>query len=309
MKSPAARPAFTRRPHCARRRCALAGPLLAGAILTALATVALAGELDFRPGFNLFSVAQDVQVGKANAAQVEKELPLLRDDEATRYLNDLGRRLSRYAPNNPPDYVWQFKVIDSADVNAFALPGGYIYVNRATLASAQDEAQLAGVLAHEEGHVVLRHGTHQATESLLAEKLPEILGGLLGQGDSLLSKLTQAGIGLGVQSLLLHNSRAMETQADSVGAYILYQAGYDPHALAQFFEIIKQRYPQDSGVIANFVADHPDPGNRIAAVDQEIPELGPAKVWLSDDTRFEAVRIHLLTLPPPPKPRPQPQGA
>ena len=165
---------------------------------------------------------------------------------------------------------------------------------------------MAGVLAHEEGHVVMRHGTHQASEVMLAQMPLQILGGLLGSSDSLLARLAQAGIGLGVESLLLRNSRGMEAQADSVGAYILYQAGYDPHAMAQFFEIIKQKYPQDSGVVAQFFADHPDPGNRIKAVDEEIPQLGPPKEWSSDDSRFQAVKNHLLSLaPPPPPPKPQ----
>jgi predicted Zn-dependent protease len=290
------------------RRTAWRRPLLIGTAFCALATMPLAAELDFRPGFNLFSVAQDVQVGKQNAEQMQKELPILRDSEANRYVSDLGRRLSRFAPNNQTDYVWQFKVVDSPEINAFALPGGYIFVNRATIEAAQDEAQLAGVLAHEEGHVVLRHGTHQASEAMLAQMPLHFLGGILGQSDSLISKLAQVGIGLGVNSLLLRNSRGMESQADSVGAYILYQAGYDPHAMAEFFEIIKQKYPQNSSAITMFLADHPDPGNRIQAVDEEIPQLGQPKPWLNDDARFAGVKRHVLSLPPAPPAKPPAQS-
>jgi len=268
--------------------------------LAGLGILALAAQLNLKPGFNLFSVAQDIQLGKENAVFVEKQVPVLSDEFATRYLNQLGRRLSGYAPNNQREYVWEFKLLDSSDINAFALPGGYIYVNRATIEAAQDEAQLAGVLAHEEGHVVLRHGTHQLSETLLAEKPLELLGGMLGQDDSFVSRLMQFGIGLGAQSILLHNSRSMEAQADAEGAYILYQAGYDPHALAQFFEMIEQKYAPRT---LQFLSDHPSPGNRIKSVEQEIVELGPVKVWSGGDPEFLAVKSHLLSLPPP-KPNP-----
>src|SRR6516164_7581341 len=203
-------------------------------------------ELKFKPGWNMFSPQQDVQVGRENAAQVDKELPLLQDATVERYVNELGRRLSTYTPNNREEYVWQFKVVNSPDINAFALPGGFIYVNRATLESAMEQAQLAGVIAHEEGHIILRHGTHQASETMLVQAPLAILGGFFGQSGSLMSKLAQYGIGFGVQSIMLRNSRSMEAQADSVGTYVLYQSGYDPHAMAQFFQIIEQKYPRQT---------------------------------------------------------------
>jgi len=278
--------------------------LLGSAVLAfiGLTTLAVAAELNLRPGFNLFTVDQDVQVGKENAAQVDKQLPILNDALATQYVNELGKQLSRFTPNNQPQYAWQFKVVNSPDINAFALPGGFIYVNRATLESAMEQAQLAGVIAHEEGHVILRHGTHQASETMLVQAPLAILGGFFGQSGSLMSKLAQYGIGFGVQSIMLRNSRSMEAQADSVGTYVLYQSGYDPHAMAQFFQIIEQKYPQQT---IQFLSDHPNPGNRIKAVDEEIPELGPPKTWTTDSPRFQAVKKHLLSLPAAPKPKPQ----
>jgi beta-barrel assembly-enhancing protease len=202
-------------------------------------------QLKFKPGWNMFSPEQDVQVGRENAALVEKQLPILQDVSVERYVNELGRRLSTYTPNNREEYVWQFKVVNSPDINAFALPGGFIYVNRATLEAAQDEAQLAGVIAHEEGHVVMRHGTHQVTEMMVAKSGLGILGSLLGgQGGSLGGTALQSIAGLGVNSAFLHNSRQAETQADAVGTYVLYQAGYDPLAMVQFFQIIEQMFHQ-----------------------------------------------------------------
>jgi len=262
-------------------------------------------QLKFKPGWNMFSPQQDVQVGRENAAEVDKQLPILQNATVERYVNELGRRLSTYTPNNREEYVWQFKVVNSPDINAFALPGGFIYVNRATIEAAQDEAQLAGVIAHEEGHVVMRHGTHQASETMLAKGSLGILGGLLGgQGGSLGSTALQGVAGLGVNSALLHNSRQAESQADAVGTYVLYEAGYDPLAMVQFFQIIEQKYPQRT---LQFFSDHPNPENRIKKVDEEIPQLGPAKQWKTDSPEFEAVKRRLLAIPPPPKTRPQGQ--
>ncbi len=280
----------------------------AGVLLSAaLATLAFATQLTFKTGFNLFTIPEDVSLGRQTAAQVERQLPLLDDETTTRYLAQLGRSLTAYAPNPQPEYAWQFKVLNSGDINAFALPGGYIYVNRATIECAASEAQLAGILAHEEGHVVMRHGTHQASEAMLAQKPLEILSGFFGQDGSLTSDVLRDLLGAGVESLLLKNSRSMEAQADSVGAYILYRADYDPRAMAQFFEALKQKYPGQTLGALSFLSDHPDPGDRVKAVDDEIPQLGPAKPWLADNRQFDAVRAHVLSLPPPPKPKPQPQ--
>ncbi len=274
-------------------------------VLLIAPTMAFGAEPNFKPGFNLFSPKQDVQVGRENAAQADKQLPILRDGETERYINDLGRRLAGYAPRNREEYVWQFKVVNSGDINAFALPGGFVYVNRGTIEAAQDEAQLAGVIAHEEGHVVMRHGTHQASQMILAQAPLSILGGFLGQGGTLMGQLAQLGVGLGVNSVFLHNSRGMESQADQIGGYILYHAGYDPHAMAEFFEIIAKKYPQRT---SQFFSDHPSPGNRIRAVDEEIPQLGPRRPGKTDSGEFQAVKRRLLGMPAPPKGHPTAQG-
>jgi predicted Zn-dependent protease len=275
--------------------------VLSLALLATLVSLAFAAELSFKPGWNLFSPKQDLQVGGENSAQVDKELPMLKDAEVERYVNELGRRLAEYTPNNRRDYAWQFKVVNSPDINAFALPGGFIYVNRATIEAAQDEAQLAGVIAHEEGHVVMRHGTHQASQMMLAQAPLAILGGMLGESGGLTAQLAQAGIGLGVNSIFLHNSRGMESQADEVGTYVLYRAGYDPRAMAQFFEIIEKKYPQGGGPVAEFFANHPNPGNRVKNVEAEISQLGPARPGKTDSPEFQAVKKRVLALPPPPK--------
>lgn len=274
-------------------------------MLVALLAPALAygvEALNFKPGFNLYSPQQDVQLGRANAIQIEKQLPMLNDLETVNYITRLGRKLARYAPNDLKVYVWDFYVVNSADINAFALPGGYIFVNRGTITAAENEAELAGVLAHEEGHVVMRHGTHQASEMSLVKAPLSILGAILGSSAGTAGSLIQAGLGFGVNSVFLKNSRGIESQADAVGTYILYHAGYDPHAMAQFFEMLQKKYPQQT---IQFFSDHPNPGNRVKNVNEEIPRLGPARAnWITDTPEFESVKRHLMSLPPPPKAHP-----
>jgi Zn-dependent protease with chaperone function len=252
----------------------------------------------FKLGFNLFSPQQDVEVGKENSAQIDKQLPLVNDPEALRYVNNLGKKLASYAPNNNSEYAWQFKIVNSTEINAFALPGGFIYVNRGAIEAAEDEAQLAGVLAHESGHIVMRHGTHMASQAMLAQAPLAILGGLLGESGSITARLAELGLGLGVNSLLLKNSRSAESQADEVGTYILYRAGYDPRAMGQFFQIIQQKYPQRT---LQFFSDHPNPENRIKAVDAEIAKLGPPRGTKTDSPEFETIKRRLAAMPPPPK--------
>lgn len=261
------------------------------------AAVALAVEstyrFDLKPGFNFFSKQQDISAGKDAADKVAQQLPLLNDPQILEYINNLGHRLTQFEPL-PADYPWSFKVVNTKDINAFALPGGYIFVNRGAIEAAENEAQLAGVIAHETGHVVMRHGTHQASQMLLAQAPLSILGGMMGSSGNLMGQLAQMGVGFGVNSVLLHNSRSAESQADEVGTYVLYHAGYDPHAMAQFFKIIEEKYPTKT---AQFFSDHPIPANRIQAVDAEIPKLGPPMQGKTDSPEFENIKRRLMGLP------------
>jgi len=268
--------------------------------LTAVPCVVLGVErLSFKPWWgNRFTPEQDVAFGRQGAADAEKQFPLLKDAQTEQYISALGHRLVLFAPNNSPAYVWQFKVVNSSDINAFALPGGFVYVNRGAIEAAQDEAQIAGVMAHESGHVVMRHGTTRATKAMLAELAGGLLEGIAGQSGSLTSQVFATIGGFGIGSWMLHNSRQDETQADEVGTYILYHGGYDPHAMAQFFDIIQKKYPQRT---IQFFSDHPVPENRIKDVNAEIPLLGPATQGKTNTPEFDAMKKHLLGLPPAPK--------
>ena len=256
------------------------------------------GKLDFKPGFNLFSLAEDVQVGKEGSTQIDKQVLLLNDALTLEYVKDLERKLIAVAPNNHAEYVWQIKLVNRTEINAFALPGGYIYVNRGLIEAAENEAQLAGALAHESGHVVMRHGTHAATQAMVAQGTLGIISGMLGQGDSLGGQLAQMGISLGLNSMMLKNSRSSESQADDVGTYMLYEAGYDPRALGQFFQLIERKYPQRT---LQFFSDHPNPQNRIREVDRDIARLGPPRGARTDSPEFEAAKRRVTALAPPPQ--------
>ncbi|MEZ5366138.1 MAG: M48 family metallopeptidase [Bryobacterales bacterium] len=185
---------------------------------------------EIKPGFNLFSKDQDIQLGQEAAAEIEKEVEVVKDKQLTDYVSALGNKLAKNSQD--PSYPFTFKVVADDSINAFALPGGPIYVNTGTIAQADNEAQLAGVIAHEIGHVVLRHSTNQASKASLFQ-LPAVLaGGALGKAGGLLGALGQVGLSLGLNSALLKYSRNAEHDADIVGARDMAETGYSPVEMA-----------------------------------------------------------------------------
>lgn len=256
-------------------------------------------EPTFKPGFNFYKPADDIEIGKQSVPQIEKEVPLLRDSAIENYVSKLGHSLVEYAPGFK-EYPWTFKVVNSQDINAFALPGGFIYVNRGVLETAVNEGQLAGVVAHEIGHVVMRHGTHQASQARLGQGALGALGAIFGGGGAG-GQIAQVGAGFLTTSILLKNSRGAESQSDEIGTYMLYEAGYDPHSMAEFFDILGKKYPQQT---AQFFSDHPNPDNRVKRVNKYIAELGPSKQRRNDTPEFQSARKRSLGLPAPAKAQP-----
>ncbi len=252
--------------------------LLSGMALT------LAARTKIKPGMNFFSKQQEVQLGREASAQVEKEVTLVRDSALTSYVNQLGQRLARYSPE--PEFPYTFKVVRDKKINAFALPGGPVYVNTGTIAAAENEAQLAGVLGHEIGHVALRHGTNNASKAMLAQLPLAALGGIIGQG-SIGGQLAQLGIGFGLNSVMLKYSRDAERQADIVGAQMLYDAGYNAEEMVRFFENMQKG---ERGSSVEWLSSHPNPGNRAELVRREISELGPQKSLTNDGPGFAQAR-------------------
>jgi Zn-dependent protease with chaperone function len=257
-------------------------------------SVAWADRTRLKPPWNMFSPQTDIQVGKQAAEEMKKQLPLCNDPKVDQYLTQLGMRLVARLPKTSVQYPWEFHCVNDKAVNAFALPGGYVFVNRGTIEAADTEAQLAGVMAHELSHVVLRHGTSQASKAQLAQGAAGIVGGLFGgsAGGALLSE----GVSLGTGTILLRYSRSAETQADVLGTQTVYDAGYDPRGMAQFFEKLQAESKGKNP--PQFLSDHPNPGNRLERVNQEIDKLGGAPSYAKrDSSEFQAVKREVLQLP------------
>jgi predicted Zn-dependent protease len=266
--------------------------------LMVLAAGTAAGQTSVRPGFNVFSVDQDVEIGKQSVIQVEKQLPMLSNAAVSRYVSAIGARLAAQAPG--AKYPYQFKVVNVSEVNAFALPGGYIYVNRGLLSQARTEGEVAGVLAHEIAHVALRHPTNQASKAYLADAGLGLLGGLLGgKSQSSTGQIIGAVGGFGLNSLFLKFSRSAESQADVVGTQILDRAGYNPIEMATFFNYMAQQAGGNPSKFATFMSSHPAPANREARVRQEAALLGPTHV-LATVGNLRTIQTQLGKLPPAP---------
>jgi len=253
----------------------------AGALLFSLALVpavpASAAPTQVKPGFNLFSAQQDVEVGRQSAQQAERQLPLLNNRNVDSYVDSVFRRLVAQAPGTK--FPYQVRVVNAKDINAFALPGGYVYLNRGTLQAAETEGQLAGVLAHEISHVALRHGTHNASKAYVTQAGLGVLGGILGRGQSgTTQQIINVVGGLGLNAVFLKNSRDAETEADVVGSQIMARAGYDPMEMASFFEILRRQQGKDPGAVSQFLSDHPAPANREARIRQEVQAMGATNV-------------------------------
>jgi len=242
-------------------------------------------------GFNQYSQEQEVQIGKQVAAQADAQLPLLPPRNAVSdYVSTLGQRLARNLPANP--YQFEFKVINQKEINAFALPGGPVRINVGTLQAADTEAELAGVLAHEIAHVYMRHGTRNASKQAIAQIPAAILGSVLGGGTG--GQLARLGLGIGFESLFLKYSRDAELEADRVGAKLMYEAGYDPRAMARFFEKLQGEGGRGG---PQFLASHPNPGNRASAVTEAISQL-PPKQYATAGNDFRAAKSAAAQLKP-----------
>jgi Zn-dependent protease with chaperone function len=258
-----------------------------------------------KPPWNMYSPDVDVKVGKQNADILEKRLPMCNDPKVDAYLTKLGLKLVAAMPVGV-QYPWEFHCVNSKEINAFALPGGYVFVNRGAIEVSDDEAQLAAVMAHELSHVVMRHGTAQLSKGQLMQGAATVFDGIFG-GSTGGALLTQ-GVALGAGGVLLHYSRSDETQADVLGTQALYDSGYDPRAMAQFFEKLESETKGKNP--PQFLSDHPNPGNRIDRVDEEIDKLGgvPEKAK-RDSAEFEAIKREVLALPVVKMPTPASAGA
>ncbi|MBZ5549535.1 MAG: M48 family metalloprotease [Acidobacteriia bacterium] len=266
------------------------------------------GPHRFQPGFNLFSKQQDVQLGEESAAQVRKQMTVINDPVLTAYVSRVGKRLVAAQEATESGFPFSFEVVADPSINAFALPGGHMFINTGLLKAVDNEAQLAGVMGHEMSHVILRHGTNQASKANLIE-LPAALAAQMAGKDSMMGQLAQLGIGLGANSVLLKFSRTAESQADLMGSHLMSEAGYNPMEMAHFFNKLGSPGKGMVGNVAQFMSDHPNPDNRERAIEQEA-RLLPQQTYgyqTGDFKRMKGVvaKIH-EPAPKPPQQQVQP---
>jgi Zn-dependent protease with chaperone function len=246
----------------------------------------------FEPGFNLFTPEQDVEIGRQSAEEVARQMPLLEDPAIVEYVRGVGQRLVAQAPGER--FPYEFYVVDVKELNAFALPGGFVFVNRGTLEAVDDEGELAGVVAHEISHVALRHGTNQVTKAYIAQAGLGILQKILGAGgsDDAAAILGAVG-GLGLNSLFLKFGRTAERQADLTGAEIMAKAGYDPRDMAEFFQKLERESPQR---VPDFLSDHPNPGDRVRSIEEvrDALDVSPQPIKVTEGFRGMQARLRAL---------------
>jgi Zn-dependent protease with chaperone function len=275
-------------------------------ILAAVLAAAAAGQgkqeqiKEPKPGrINFFSKEQDIQLGRESAAEVSKQVTIVRTPpEIQAYVERIGRRL--VDQGRIEQYPFTFTVVNEPSINAFALPGGPMFVHTGLITAAENEAQIAGVLGHEMAHVLLRHGTNQVSKANLIQ-LPAMIASIAaGQKGQMVGMLTQLGIQVGAGSLLLKYSRNAETDADNLGARIMQRAGYNPIEMARFFEKLEAESGGGGGRAAQFFSDHPNPGNRVKFVETLVQQL-PATRYPPESNDLARTKKLVAQLPAPPK--------
>src|SRR5208337_2466286 len=239
---------------------------------------------------NWYSLETEIRMGKQYAMQVENSVKLVQDPVVTEYVNRIGQNLVR---NSDAQVPFTIKVIDSDEVNAFALPGGFFYVNSGLILAADEEAELAGVMAHEISHVAARHAMRQMTRMNWAQigTIPLIfVGGGLGYG------IYEAS-GLALPLTFMKFQRNFEAEADYLGLQYMYKTGYDPQAFISFFEKIQAKEKKKPGTVAKAFASHPQTPDRIEASQKEIATILPARPqYIVTTSEFDDVKSRLATI-------------
>ncbi|MBZ5612553.1 MAG: M48 family metalloprotease [Acidobacteriia bacterium] len=239
---------------------------------------------------NWYSLETEIKMGQQYAMQVEQSVKLVQDPVVTEYVNRIGQNLVR---NSDAQVPFTIKVIDSDEVNAFALPGGFFYVNSGLILAADEEAELAGVMAHEIAHVAARHGTRQMTRGNWAQigTIPLIfVGGGIGYG------IYEAS-GLALPLTFMKFQRSFEAEADYLGLQYMYKTGYDPQAFVSFFEKLQAKEKKKPGTLAKAFASHPQTPDRIEKSQQEIATILPARAqYVVSTSEFDDVKSRLAVI-------------
>jgi hypothetical protein len=263
-----------------------------------LSVTALCAQSVIKAPDNKYTPAQDVELGRKAAGDVEQQLPMLRDEDVASFVSSIGRRVVDAIPQEfrHAEFHYSFQVVNVREINAFALPGGPMYVNRGMIEAAHSEGEVAGVMAHELSHVALRHGTAQASKAtkyeigtLLGAVVGSIIGGNVG---SAVAQGTQFGLG----TAFLRFSREFERDADLLGSHIMAGAGYNPLEMASMFKTIEK---QGSSGGPQWLSDHPNPGDRYEYITREAQSLKVRDV-VRDTRAFTQVQARLRRMPAAP---------
>lgn len=253
--------------------------------LLILATSGMFGCAGALSEVNIFTDEEEVQLGKQFSQEIEKEVRIYNDPVITAYINALGQQMARVSKRN--DITYRFKVVDSEDINAFALPGGYLYVNLGLISASETESELAGVLGHEIGHVVGRHGAKALTRQLGVTAIAELI---LGEDPDKLAELVAEVVATGA---MMKYSRNAEREADGFAVQEMYDAGIHPEGLATFFEKLHELQKRQPSQLDQFFSSHPQSLERVANVRAQIASLPRKSGLRKDSARFHQIKTRL----------------
>lgn len=245
----------------------------------------------------LVSVTQEVEIGQEAQRQVRQKTPVVGDAAVNRYVAGVGARLAARAAG--PRYPYSFDVANYREINAFALPGGPVWIHRGALAAAGNESQIAGVLAHEIAHIAQRHAASQMSKGMIASGLLGALGALVG--DDRGGRIAQIAGGLAAQGYMLKFSRDDEREADEVGARMMKRAGWNPAGMIEFMQILRAQAGRDPGSVQTFLSSHPAPAERVTRLQAVVRQLGASGT--RDSQGFRSAKARLSRLGPAPSMR------
>lgn len=238
----------------------------------------------------LISVNQEIEIGRETNRQVKAQTPEVTDAAVLGYVREIGRQLARGAGG--PKYPYSYSIANYREINAFALPGGPVWINRGAMEAARNESQLVGVLAHETAHISQRHAADQLTKGLVANGLLSLLGAMLGNDGG--ARTAQIAARYIAGGYMLKFSRDDEREADSVGATIMRRAGWDPRGMIEFMDTLRRTQGSDPGRVQVFLSSHPAPGERASRLRSTVRASGGRR----DSADFQRIRSRLQSMPP-----------